>query len=51
MGDMNITMDAGVVWGHKGNLDMLTDYFKDLLNIILLRDISPCPICLTWSNE
>jgi endonuclease/exonuclease/phosphatase family metal-dependent hydrolase len=50
VGDFNLTMSVGEIWGDSAQPDPLADYFKELFMDVGLVDILPDALAPTWRN-
>ena len=50
-GDLNFSLGLSEIWGVKARVDVLTNYFHNLLDSLGFVDINPLVSIPTWSNR
>ena len=50
-GDLNFSFGHSEIWGVKARVDVLTDFFINLLQGLGVVDIAPMVSIPTWSNR
>ena len=50
-GDLNFSLGISEIWGDRARVDVLTDFFFNLLEGLGLVDITPLVSIPTWSNR
>ena len=50
VGDLNFTMSPAEIWGHSAKVDLMVDFFVDLMGSFDLVDIIPHVLEPTWTN-
>ena len=50
-GDLKFSLGLSEIWGVKARVDALTDFFINLLEGLVLVDITPLVSIPTWSNR
>ena len=50
-GDLNFSLGQTEIWGVKARVDVLTDFFINLLEGLGLIDITPLDSIPNWSNR
>ena len=49
--DLNFSLGLSEIWGVKARVDVLTNFFNNLLDSLGLVDINPLVSIPTWSNQ
>ena len=50
-GDLNFSLGLSEIWGVKARVDVLTNFFTNLLESLGLVDINPMVSIPTWTNH
>ena len=50
-GDLNFSLGLSEIWGDRAHVDVLSDFFFNLLDGLGLVDITPLVSIPTWSNR
>lgn len=50
VGDLNLTLNVGEVWGEVARTNPLVDFFVDLFEELNMIDVEPHKVVPTWRN-